>query len=46
MFDIAFIPGEPPFEGRDDDEEEAWTGLWGCTVMGDLSERFIALLGF
>lgn len=46
MFDIAFIPGEPPFEGKDEDEEEEWTGLWGRTVMGDFSERFIAPIGF
>lgn len=36
MFDIAFIPGEPPFE------DEEGTGRWGCTVMGGFSERFVA----
>ena len=36
MFDIAFIPGEPPYE------DEEGRGLWGCTVLGDFSERFIA----
>lgn len=40
MFDIAFMPGEPRFE------DEEGTGLWGCTVMGGFSERFIAPLGF
>lgn len=40
MFDIAFIPGEPPFE----DEEGA--GRWGRTVMGGFSERFVAPIGW
>jgi hypothetical protein len=40
MFDIAFISDEPPFE------DEEGTGLWGCTVLGDFSERFIAPLGW
>jgi hypothetical protein len=38
VFDIAFIPGEPPYE----DEEEGWSGLWGRTVLGDFTERFVA----
>src|SRR4051794_38491273 len=40
MFDIAFIPGEPPFE------DEEGRGLWGCTVLGGFSERFIAPIGW
>jgi hypothetical protein len=40
MFDIAFIPGEPPFE------DEEWIGLWGCTVLGEFRERFIAPTGW
>jgi hypothetical protein len=40
MFDIAFVDGEPPYE------DEEGTGLWGCTVLGDFSERFIAPTGW
>ena len=36
MFDIAFIPGEPPYV------DEEGPGLWGETVLGAFSERFIA----
>jgi hypothetical protein len=40
VFDIGFIPSEPPF----DDEEGR--GLWGLTVLGGFSERFIAPIGW
>jgi hypothetical protein len=41
MFDIAFIPGEPPYV-----DEEGWTGLWGRTLLEeDFRERFVAPIG-
>jgi hypothetical protein len=44
VFDIAFLPGELPFE---DEEEEGWTGLWGRTELeADFRERFVAPIGW
>lgn len=43
VFDIAFMPGEPPYE----DEEDGWTGLWGRTELeADFRERFVAPIGW
>ena len=42
MFDIAFLPDEPPYE-----DEEEWSGLWGRIELGaELRERFVAPIGW
>jgi hypothetical protein len=40
VFDIAFLPGEPPY-----DSPNGWTGLWGETALGEFREGFCAPVG-